>query len=87
MMKIVVIVTAVLNWNFSQPSAMPDNMMKKSPTQKRRSAHFRSAYMPSTARLMLPSGPRIARAGPKIIHQLEMHKVKILKPIDTETRV
>ena len=76
--------------------------MNRIPSQKNRSAHFRSwylrraarasrrppsresAHIPATARDMDPSGPRIARPGPKIMHQLEIAIVKMLKPIDTD---
>jgi len=82
-------------------------MMNRIPSQKNRSAHFRSWYlrrararavarrsgrlrggkkshMPATARDMDPSGPRIARPGPKIMHQLEIAIVRMLKPIETD---
>ena len=62
-------------------------MMKRIPSQKKRSAHLRSWYMPATARLMLPSGPRIARPGPKIMHHDEMAIVKMLNPIEIAARL
>jgi hypothetical protein len=68
MTKITVIVKAVFTWYFNQPRDIPESMMKNRPIQKNLSAHFLSAYMPSTALLMDPSGPRIAKPGPKIIH-------------------
>jgi hypothetical protein len=68
MTKITVIVKAVFTWYFNQPRDIPESMMKNKPIQKNLSAHFLSAYMPSTALLIDPSGPRIAKPGPKIIH-------------------
>ena len=68
----------------TQPSATPERMMNAMPSQKKRRAHLRSWYMPATARLMDPSGPRIARPGPKIMHQLLMAIVRMLKPIEID---
>lgn len=80
-------VVAVFQWNLSHPSEMPLSMMNNKPVQKNRSAHFRSAYMPSTARDMDPSGPQIARPGSKIMHHGEMRSVKMLNPMLTDTNV
>ena len=85
MMKMHVMSSDTSNWNFSHPKATPESMMKMRPAQKKRSAHLRSWYMPATARDIEPSGPRIARPGPKIMHHDEMASVRMLNPIDIDT--
>ena len=52
------------------------------PGLKKRFASRRAAV--ATARLMEPSGPRIARPGPKIMHHDAMLIVNILNPMETD---